>query len=283
MDYHWFPGHMAKTLRQIKEDIKLIDLVIEVVDARLPVSSMNPILDDIANNKPRLVVMNKSDMSENDWNDKWIKYFKNKGYFVVVTNAKNKQGIKNISNIAMDACRDKIERNIKKGFINKPIKAMVFGIPNTGKSTLINAISGKNVTVTGNKPGVTRGKQWIRLNKSIELLDTPGVLWHKFEDENVGKKIAFIGSIKSEVMVTEELAFDLLTWLKENKYNYLLDKYDILVENPLEVLEKIAIKKGCLLKGGKIDYLRASSQFMEEFRNGKLGRITLDREDVYGK
>ncbi len=278
MDYHWFPGHMAKTIRQIKEDIKLIDLVIEVLDSRIPRSSMNPILNEIAKNKPRLIIMNKSDMSEKLYNEKWEKYFISKGYHVVLTDAKNKKGIKNIYDKAIEACSDIIERNIRRGLKNKTIKAMVFGIPNTGKSTIINAISGKNVTKTGNTPGVTRGKQWIRLGKNIELLDTPGVLWHKFEDMEVGKKIAFIGSIKNEVVIIEELAYDLLTWLSQNKQDYLVDKYDIIINDPLEALEKIAQKRGCLLKGAKLDLTRASNLFLEEFRNAKLGRITLDRE-----
>lgn len=281
MDYHWFPGHMAKTLRQIKEDIKLIDLVIEVVDARIPISSMNPLLDDIAKNKKRLIIMNKSDMAEDDLNIRWSRHFSDKGFAVVLTDAKNKRGIKQITEKAMEVCRPVLEKNQKRGMKNKPIRAMVFGIPNTGKSTLINAISGRNVTKTGNKPGVTRGKQWIRLNKMLELLDTPGVLWHKFEDMEVGKKIAFIGSIKSEVVVTEELAYDLLIWLSQNKQDFIQDKYGIIVDEPIKALEKIAEKRGCLLKGGRYDLLRASNLFLEEFRNGKIGKITLDRENNY--
>lgn len=281
MNYHWFPGHMAKTLREMKSDMKLIDLVIEVVDARIPVSSMNPILNDIAKNKPRLIVINKSDMAQDSWNNYWKNKFIDRGYFVATVNAKNKVGIKNIVNEALKACNELILKNEKKGLKNKPIRAMIFGIPNVGKSTVINALSGKTVAKTGNRPGVTKGKQWVRLNKQLELLDTPGVLWHKFEDEDIGKKIAFIGSIKDEIMITEELMYDLLCWLRDNEPDFLEARYSIKVEDPLEIMNILAEKRGCLLKGGKIDYLRIANIFIDEFRNAKLGKITLDRGESY--
>lgn len=277
MNYHWFPGHMAKTLRQMQEDIKLIDIIIEIVDARIPISSQNPILTKIAKSKPKLIVMNKADMAQEKWTNYWKKEFEKAGNNVVIVNAKDKVGIKKIVEASIETAKPIIEKNIKKGLKNKLIKAMVVGIPNVGKSTVINALAGKGVAKTGNKPGVTKGKQWIRLNNQLELLDTPGVLWHKFEDEEVGKKIAFIGSIKDEVMISEELLFDLLTWLKDNEPTFLNNRYAIDIEDPLITMDEVAKKRGCLKKGGKIDYLRTANIFLEEFRCAKLGRITLDR------
>lgn len=278
MNYHWFPGHMAKTLRNMQEDMKLIDIVIEVVDARIPISSMNPILKKIASNKPRLIVINKVDIAQPNWTQIWKDEFISRGFNVVTVNSKDKVGIKNIISSAIETAKPIIDRNIKRGLKNKVIRAMVFGIPNVGKSTLINALAQKTVAKTGNKPGVTRGKQWIRLNSQIELLDTPGVLWHKFDDVEVGKKIAFIGSIKDEVMITEDLMYDLLMWLKENENTFLSTRYNIdSIENPLEVMDEIAKRRGCLLKGGKFDYLKTANIFLEEFRTAKIGKITLDR------
>lgn len=277
MDYQWFPGHMAKAIRQMKEDLRLIDLIIEIVDARLPFSSSNPVLDEIAPKKPRLIIMNKSDMANSVYNDKFKEYFIEKGYRVVLCDAKNKKGINSIVDEAIRACSSVIERNKAKGLSKKVLRAMVVGIPNVGKSTIINALAGKNVAKTGNKPGVTKGKQWIRIRKELELLDTPGILWPKFSDQEIGRKIAFIGSINVNILITEELAYDLLKWLSINEPNYLKARLGIDLGEPLKALEKIARKRGCLIKGGNLDLERASNILIEEFRNGKLGRVTLDR------
>lgn len=278
MDYHWFPGHMAKALRKMKEDLKLIDLVIELVDARIPRSGSNPVLDDIAGKKPRLVILNKSDLAEEAWNQRWKQYFESKGAFCVACDSKNKRGIRSVTSAALSACKEIVERNRKRGLQNRPIRAMVVGIPNVGKSTFINALAGKNVTKTGNKPGVTKGVQWIRLNKDLELLDTPGVLWPKFEDEEIGKRIAFIGSMNADILAPEELVFDLMKWIAANQPDLLEKRYGITVEDPLQAMETVAEKRGCLQKGGRFDFTRASNLFLDDFRSGKLGPITLDRE-----
>ena len=199
MDYQWYPGHMTKAKRQMQEDIKLIDLVIELVDARVPLSSRNPDIDDLGKNKARLILLNKSDLADDAQNEKWIEYFKAKGYHALKINSKNKSGIKEINNVVNEACKEKIERDRKRGIKNRPVRAMVVGIPNVGKSTFINAYAGRNCEKTGNKPGVTKGKQWIKLSKTLELLDTPGILWPKFEDQAIGLKLALIGSAISPV------------------------------------------------------------------------------------
>ena len=207
MDYQWYPGHMTKAMRQMKEDIKLIDLVIELLDARIPISSRNPDIDNLGKNKARLVLLNKSDLADEAQNNKWIQYFKDKGIIALKINSKNKQGIKDINNAVLTVCKEKIERDKRKGIKNRPVRAMVVGIPNVGKSTFINAYAGKNCAKTGNKPGVTKGKQWIRLGKNLELLDTPGVLWPKFDDKKIGLHLAFIGSMNDNNLDMAELAY----------------------------------------------------------------------------
>ena len=213
MHFQWYPGHMTKAKRMMQENMKLIDLVIELVDARLPLSSRNPDIDELGKNKARLILLNKSDLAEEKWNDAWADYFKAKGYSVVKVNSKKGGGIKSIHGVIQEACKEKIERDRKRGILNRPVRAMVVGIPNVGKSTFINSLAGKAAAKTGNKPGVTKGKQWIRLNKNVELLDTPGILWPKFEDQSVGLKLAFIGSIKDEILNTEELAAELIQFM----------------------------------------------------------------------
>ena len=210
MDYQWYPGHMTKAMRQMKEDIKLIDLVIELLDARIPISSRNPDIDNLGKNKARLVLLNKSDLADEAQNNKWIQYFKDKGIIALKINSKNKQGIKDINNAVLTVCKEKIERDKRKGIKNRPVRAMVVGIPNVGKSTFINAYAGKNCAKTGNKPGVTKGKQWIRLGKNLELLDTPGVLWPKFDDQKIGLHLAFIGSMNDNNLDMAELAYQLI-------------------------------------------------------------------------
>ena len=278
MDYQWFPGHMTKAMRQMKEDIKLIDLIIELLDARIPLSSRNPEIDNLGQNKARLVLLNKADLADEKQNNKWIEYFKKKGIVALKINSKNKQGIKEIKNAVNIACKDKIERNLKRGIKNRPIRAMVVGIPNVGKSTFINAYAGKNCAKTGNKPGVTKGKQWIRLNKNLELLDTPGVLWPKFDDQKIGMHLAFIGSMNDNILDVSELAFQLIKLLENLYPNAIKDRYSIEGDdNILQIMYQIAEVRGCKLKGNQPDLDKTSKIVLDDFRSGKLGRITLDR------
>ncbi len=278
MDYHWYPGHMTKAVRQMKEDIKLIDLVIELLDARIPLSSRNPDIDDLGKNKARLVLLNKSDLADETDNNKWIQYFKDKGIIALKINSKNKQGIKEINNAVQIACKEKIERDKKRGIINRPVRAMVVGIPNVGKSTFINAYAGRAAAKTGNKPGVTKGKQWIKLNKNLELLDTPGILWPKFDNQTIGMHLAFIGSINDNILDVTELAYQLVKLLATTYPKVVVERYKIEGhEDPLQVMYQVAEVRGCKLKGNQPDLEKTSKIIMDDFRAGKLGRITLDK------
>lgn len=275
---NWYPGHMTKAVRQMKEDIKLIDLVIELLDARIPLSSRNPDIDDLGKNKARLVLLNKSDLADETDNNKWIQYFKDKGIIALKINSKNKQGIKEINNAVQIACKEKIERDKKRGIINRPVRAMVVGIPNVGKSTFINAYAGRAAAKTGNKPGVTKGKQWIKLNKSLELLDTPGILWPKFDDQTIGMHLAFIGSINDNILDVTELAYQLVKLLATTYPKVVVERYKIEGhEDPLQVMYQVAEVRGCKLKGNQPDLEKTSKIIMDDFRAGKLGRITLDK------
>ena len=278
MNYQWYPGHMTKAKRMMQEDIKLIDLVIELVDARLPMSSRNPDLDSLGQGKTRLILLNKADLADPKLNDKWEEFFYKKGYFVVQINSRNGNGIKSINGIIQQACAEKIERDRRRGIMNRPVRAMVVGIPNVGKSTFINAYAGKACAKTGNKPGVTKGKQWIRLNKSVELLDTPGILWPKFEDQTVGMKLAMAGSIRDEILNIDELAIELIKYLHKEYEGMLSERFQIEEsDDALNTLEEIAKVRGCISKGASLDLSKASALIMEEFRNGKIGRITLEK------
>ena len=277
MHFQWYPGHMTKAKRMMQENMKLIDLIIELVDARVPVSSRNPDLDELGKNKARLILLNKSDLEEERTNDVWAAYFKEKGYSVVKLNAKKGGGIKSIQGVIQEACKEKIERDRKRGILNRPVRAMVVGIPNVGKSTFINALAGKACAKTGNKPGVTKGKQWIRLNKNVELLDTPGILWPKFEDQTVGLRLAWIGSIKDEILNTEELAAELTGFLVNSYPDVLKEKYEIEESaDGFENLRGIAESRHCLVKGNELDTEKAAKLLLDDFRNGRLGRITLE-------
>lgn len=277
MHFQWYPGHMTKAKRMMQENIKLIDLVIELLDARIPLSSRNPDIDELGKNKARLVLLNKSDLAEEKLNDAWAEYFKEKGFSVVKVNSKKGGGIKSIQGVIQEACKEKIERDRKRGILNRPVRAMVVGIPNVGKSTFINALAGKACAKTGNKPGVTKGKQWIRLNKQVELLDTPGILWPKFEDQQVGLRLAFIGSIKDEILNTEELAAELIRFLNQNYPGVLKEKYQVNeTEDDYEMLRNIAESRHCLVKGSELDTEKAAALLLDDFRNGRLGRITLE-------
>ena len=280
MHFQWYPGHMTKARRMMQENIKLIDLIIELVDARVPLSSRNPDSDELGKGKARLILLNKADLAEDRLNDEWVAYFKEKGYSAVKVNSRKGGGIKSIQSVIQEACREKTERDRKRGILNRPVRAMVVGIPNVGKSTFINALAGKACAKTGNKPGVTKGKQWIRLNKSVELLDTPGILWPKFEDQEVGLKLAFIGSIKDEILQTEELAAELVKFFKESYPGVLEEKYSIPeVQDTYECLANIAQSRHCLVRGSELDTEKAASILLDDFRGGKLGRITLEKPE----
>jgi len=280
MNFQWYPGHMTKARRMMQENMKLIDVVIELLDARIPLSSRNPDIDELGKNKAKLIVLNKSDLAEEEKNRKWVDYFTGKGYFVVQVNSKNGKGIKSVMSVIKDACATKIERDRKRGILNRPVRAMVVGIPNVGKSTFINSLAGKAATKTGNKPGVTKGKQWIRLNKQVELLDTPGILWPKFEDQNVGLRLAFIGSIKDEILQTQDLSLALIDFLRETYPNVLKEKYETREtgEN-YEFLEQVAKNRNCIVKGSVYDLEKAAALLLDDFRNGRLGRLTLEVPD----
>ena len=282
MNYQWYPGHMTKAKRMMQENIKLIDLIIELVDARIPMSSRNPDIDELGKGKSRIILLNKSDLADARLNQEWESFFKEKGYFVQPLNAKNGAGIKNIQALVQESCKEKMERDRKRGIINRPVRAMVVGIPNVGKSTFINSFAGKACAKTGNKPGVTKGKQWIRLNKNLELLDTPGILWPKFEDQKIGERLALIGSINDEILHVDELAVALIRNLKNSYLDLLEKRYDITIdEDAYDTLKKIAIARKCLQKGELPDVDRASSMLLEDFRSGKLGRITLERPEEW--
>ena len=278
MNIQWYPGHMTKARRMMEEDIKLIDLVIELVDARLPLSSRNPDIDNLAKNKARLILLNKSDLSDERANNQWTEYFKEKGFFVVKLDSRSGAGMKAINGIIQEACKEKIERDRKRGIINRPVRAMVVGIPNVGKSTFINSYAKKACTKTGNKPGVTKGKQWIKLNKNLELLDTPGILWPKFEDQQIGLKLAMAGSINDEILNIAELAVELIKFLLKEYPGTILERYGVEEDmKELDILEQIGVKRGCLKKGSVIDIDKAADIVIDEFRAGKLGKISLER------
>ncbi|MDD6732989.1 MAG: ribosome biogenesis GTPase YlqF [Lachnospiraceae bacterium] len=278
MNYQWYPGHMTKAKRMMEENIKLIDLVIEVVDARIPIASRNPDIDTLGKNKFRMILLNKSDLADPKWNALWLEAFKKQGFFVVEVNSKKGTGMKEIEKTVALACKEKTERDRKRGIINRPVRAMVVGIPNVGKSTFINSFSGRACTKTGNKPGVTKGKQWIRLRKDLELLDTPGILWPKFEDQEIGLNLALIGSMNDEVLSVEELALQCIDKIKKFYPGMLNKRYNINEEvgNP-EILSQIADNRKCYQKGNELDYRKAAMLLLDDFRNAQIGRITLER------
>lgn len=285
MNYQWYPGHMTKAVRSMQEDIKLVDLVVEVLDARIPISSRNPDIDNLANNKARLVLLNKADLADNKYNEKWVTYFKEKGITALLINAKTGNGLKGIQAAVQEACKEKIERDRRRGIKNRPVRAMVVGIPNVGKSTFINAYAGRACAKTGNKPGVTKGKQWIRLGKNLELLDTPGILWPKFESQIIGRNIAFIGSMNDQIIQIEELALDLIEVLEKLYPEILKIRYE--AETPIKIetedtrvqmLYQICESRKCYKKGDEYDTEKAAALLLDDFRNGRLGRITLEQD-----
>lgn len=277
MHFQWYPGHMTKAKRQMQEDIRLIDLIIELVDARIPLSSRNPDIDELGKNKARLIILNKADLADSRQNDAWSTYFKEKGFAVVTIDARKKNGMKQIQDTILEACHEKIERDRRRGIKNRPIRAMVVGIPNVGKSTFINTFAGRACAKTGNKPGVTKGKQWIRLNRNVELLDTPGILWPKFEDQVVGLRLALIGAIKDEILNIDELSLKLIQVISKYYPGVLQARYDIDESmEPAEILGQIALKRKCIRKGEEPDYGKAAALVIDEFRSGRIGNITLE-------
>ena len=277
MNYQWYPGHMTKARRMMQENLSLVDLMIELVDARVPQSSRNPDIDALGKNKYRLILLGKADLADPKANQRWMSYFQEKGIPALEINAKSGKGVKSIQGLVQEVCREKIERDRKRGILNRPVRAMVAGIPNVGKSTFINAFAGRTCTKTGNKPGVTKGKQWIRMNKGIELLDTPGILWPKFEDQKVGMRLAFIGSINDEILQIEELSLDLIAFLQAEYPGRLSERFEVDEKQaPLDVLIEISRRRRCFLKGEEPDLRKASAILIDEFRGGKLGGITLE-------
>lgn len=280
---NWYPGHMTKAKRMMQEEIKLVDLVIELVDARIPLSSRNPDIDELGKNKARIVLLNKADLADGEGNKSWTAYFKKQGVHVLEMNARTGAGAKAIQGLVQSACKEKIARDRKKGILNRPVRAMVVGIPNVGKSTFINSFAGRACAKTGNKPGVTKGKQWIRLNKSLELLDTPGILWPKFSEREVGLRLAYIGSMNDEVVVMQELALDFIRHIAGRYRQVFAERYGVAYpetlpeeEAALHILRGIAESRKCCGRGGEPDYEKAASLLIDDFRSGRLGRITLE-------
>ncbi len=282
-NYQWYPGHMTKARRAMQEDIKLVDLVIELIDARIPYSSRNPDIDSLAGGKSRIVLLNKADLADERVNKLWLEHFKEKGIYALALDSRNKSMAKRIDPVVKAACAEKIERNIRRGILNRPMRAMVVGIPNVGKSTFINSFSGRAVSKTGNKPGVTKGKQWVKLSNTLELLDTPGILWPKFEDEKVGRNLAYIGSMNDEILLKYELACKLSGFLITEYPEMLEERYSLSDEaedselTEEQILRRIALSRHCLQKGGEPDIEKAAAILLDDFRSGRIGKISMER------
>lgn len=273
----WFPGHMTKSLRMIEENIKLVDVVIYVLDARIPYSSFNPKFNKIVENKKVVYVLNKSDLAFDGYTKEWLKYLNNENSFALSLNAINGSSSKLVINAIKTILQEKIENDLKKG-VKKTLRALVIGVPNSGKSTLINTLAGSKRAITGDRAGVTKTKQWVRLANGIDLLDTPGTLWPAFENQQIGINLALVGSIKDEILDINEIVLSFIETAKIKFKKNLEERYNIVVEGSnLEILEAIGRKRGCLVKGGEIDYDKASMIILEDFRKGKLGRITLEK------
>ena len=278
---NWFPGHMRKTQREIKENLKLVEAVIEIRDARIPRSSANPDIEKLCGNKPRLILLNKSDLTESRVTREWMKELSKDNVKAIEVNCLKGKGLNQIKPALEELLKEKLERYKAKGLVNVVIRVMVVGIPNVGKSTFINKMAKNNIAKTGDRPGVTKSKQWIKTPLGIEMLDTPGVLWPKFEDERTALNLAFTGAIKDEIMDTEELSYRLVERLQKHYANELMARYKIerVFEDPLDTLDSIARKRGCLMSSGHIDYNRIAVILLDEFRGGKIGNISLERVD----
>lgn len=278
MNIQWYPGHMTKTRRQIEADLKQVDAVCEIVDARIPMSSRNPDIDSICGAKPRIIVLNRMDLADPNATKKWASYFKNKGMAVLATDCKSRKGIADFTPAARTACAEKLERDAKRG-MNRPLRVMVVGIPNVGKSTLINQISGRKGAKAENRPGVTRGKQWVSVDSGLQLLDTPGILWPKFEDPEVGMMLAYTGAVKEDVIDIEELSCRLMELLHKFYPKTLLERYKVDAPSGTpgwELIEMAGRKRGYLVSGGEVNTERMSKVLLDEFRGGKLGKFTLE-------
>lgn len=277
---NWFPGHMVKAKNEIKDNLKLIDAVIEIVDARIPMSSRNPDFDELIGSKPRVIALNKFDLADKEVNKLWVEYYKSQGIPAVLINSILGLGIKELLTKTSELVKDKIDKNNEKGRIGRGVRVAVIGIPNAGKSSFINKVAKRNVANTGNKPGVTRTKQWIRTDYGIELMDTPGILWPKFETEDIGFNLAFTGAIKYEILDNSELALKLIEKLRKNYEKELCERYKLdNIENlsALEIMEAIGNKRGCKVSGGEIDYTKTSNIIIDEFRKAIIGNISLER------
>lgn len=285
MNIQWYPGHMTKTVRMMSENISLVDVVVELIDARIPYSSKNPDIDNLAKNKKRIIVMNKTDLADPAKTEVWKKWFEAKGFTVILADAVKGTGVNKVADTARTLMKDKIEREKARGRLFVPVRAMIVGIPNVGKSTFINKTVGKTTAKTGDKPGVTKGKQWIRIKKDFELLDTPGILWPKFEDEEVGLKLAMIGSINDNILDTETLCTEYINLMMVVNPNFIKSRYNVefdTIDEPHDVLEKIAVSRGFIKKGGEPDCERTAKIVLDEFRGGKIGKITLEMpEDIH--
>lgn len=278
MNINWYPGHMKKTRESIQKNLIMIDIVYELLDARIPYSSRNPVIDELVARKPRIVILNKADMSSLEANKKWQTFFFDKGISAVLLNSLSGKGLDELIELTKSIMAKKRVNNATKGIINQPIRAMILGIPNVGKSTLINSISKRKGAKTGNRPGITKTNQWIKTKGGIELLDTPGILWPKFEDPEVGLKLAFTGAIKEEILDSETLALKLVERLAKEYPRMLTDRYsiDIHEKTAIDIMNSIALKRGCILRAGEIDYEKASRLILDEFRKGVMGRIALE-------
>ncbi len=282
MNIQWFPGHMAKTRRMISENLKMVDLVVELLDARAPLSSQNPDIEELCGNKPRLLILNKSDLADSQTNEAWQQYFAAQGKTAILFDSVHSKQVKNVMETVKKLLAEQIKRQAERGMKNRSLKLMIVGIPNVGKSSFINRLAGRTAAISGDRPGVTRGKQWIRLSAGFELLDTPGVLWPKFEDETVGLRLAFTGAIKDEIMDTETLAAKLMETLIERAPAALQSRYkltDLAFANGFEALEAVAKKRGFIVSGGEVDLLRASQIVLDEFRSATIGKISLEEPE----
>ncbi len=280
----WFPGHMAKTRRLIKESLPFVDLVTEIVDARIPLSSSNPELSEMIGNKPRIVLLNKCDVADENATKQWVEYYKNSGIYALPVDCRSGKSLNAYLPLVREILKDKIQKNTEKGMVGKPLRVMVVGIPNTGKSSFINKMAGRNRAKVADKPGVTRSNSWFAVGNGIELLDTPGVLWPKFDDPKVGDKLAFIGSVKDEILDSETLALKLINVLKNDYAGRLTERFkitDFTDKEDYEILEMIGKKRGFLISGGEIDYERTSVILLDEYRAGKLGKLTLEYPREY--
>jgi ribosome biogenesis GTPase A len=276
----WYPGHMAKARREIEEATKLVDVVIEIIDARIPIASRNPVLNELIGTKPRIVVLNKSDLADENANRRWVEKLKKDNQIGIIVNSNLGKGVREVIDKVCEIKKDKIESQTEKGRIGFSIKAMVVGIPNVGKSSFINKVAGKATTMVGNKPGVTKKNQWVRLDDRVQLLDTPGVLWPRLDNQKLAKHLAYVGTIRDEIMDTEELAMSLLDELCKEYKDKVFLRYkisdDLKYETVIELMNEIGRKRGCLLRGNEIDYTKTANIIIEDFRTGKIGKITLE-------